>query len=82
MFNPWHIPALFVASALTFGGMWPYFDATSAIRDFGLPSRIADSKEARGVFLISASRTTVIGQSYSHSTSRKSLPMSTPSWSF
>lgn len=61
MFDPWHIPALFVASALTFGGMWPYFDATSAIQDFGLPKRIANSKEARGVFLVSASRTTVIG---------------------
>jgi len=46
-FSLYHIPTLFVATATTFGGLIPFFNAEDAIREFGLPERIAISKPAQ-----------------------------------
>jgi hypothetical protein len=56
-----HIPGLFVATALTFGGMWPIFNPKSAIREMGFPQRLYDSKEAQSIMTLGMGRTTVIG---------------------
>ncbi|KAJ6519175.1 hypothetical protein C8R45DRAFT_14168 [Mycena sanguinolenta] len=56
-----HIPPLFVATALTFGGLWPVFDGPGAIRDFGLPERVAVSSPAQSVMILSSGRGTAIG---------------------
>lgn len=60
-FSPNHIPALFVATALTFGGMWPIFNPKSAIREMGFPQRLYDSREAQSIMTLGMGRTTVIG---------------------
>jgi hypothetical protein len=41
-----HIPTLFVATTTTFGGAMPFYNAEYAIKKFGLPERIAVSREA------------------------------------
>jgi hypothetical protein len=56
-----HIPALFVATALTFGGMVPIFDAKFAIRETGFSQRLYNSKEAQSIMTLGMGRTTVIG---------------------
>ncbi|KAK4032421.1 hypothetical protein C8A01DRAFT_20506 [Parachaetomium inaequale] len=56
-----HIPSLFVATATTFGGMWPFFDAPAATADMGLPRRFSESKETRAVFQLCSGRTTALG---------------------
>ncbi|KAI3337487.1 hypothetical protein HD806DRAFT_41940 [Xylariaceae sp. AK1471] len=57
-----HIPALLIASTTTFGGMWPLlFSARSAMLEFGLPERIANTAVAAPVFVVGNARTTVIG---------------------
>ncbi|PVI00098.1 hypothetical protein DM02DRAFT_593351 [Periconia macrospinosa] len=56
-----HIPTLFVATATTFGGLMPFFNAQSAIEEFGLPKRIAISKEAQSVMILSSARITALG---------------------
>ncbi|KAH7383205.1 hypothetical protein BKA66DRAFT_463344 [Pyrenochaeta sp. MPI-SDFR-AT-0127] len=56
-----HVPALFVATALTFGGMVPIFNAEYAIREMGIPQRIASSKEAQTIMVLGMGRTTTIG---------------------
>lgn len=56
-----HIPSLFVATALTFGGMVPIFNAEFAIREMGIPQRIASSKEAQTIMILGMGRTTTIG---------------------
>lgn len=56
-----HIPTLFVATATTFGGMIPFFNAYSAIAGLGLPKRIAISKEAQTMMIFGSARTTAIG---------------------
>ncbi|KAL8646340.1 MAG: hypothetical protein Q9226_006901 [Calogaya cf. arnoldii] len=56
-----HIPPLLVATALTFGGLMPFFNAEYAIQEFGLPKRIATSKPAQSVMIISSARITAIG---------------------
>ncbi|OAX81850.1 hypothetical protein ACJ72_03802 [Emergomyces africanus] len=60
-FTLWHIPSLLVASATTFGGLLPFFNAELAIKEFGLPPRIASSKSAQSVMVTQSARTTVIG---------------------
>lgn len=60
-FSPNQIPALFVATALTFGGMVPIFNPKSAIREMGFPQRLYDSKEAQAIMTLGMGRTTVIG---------------------
>lgn len=61
-FSAHHIPALFIAFTQTVGGLWPILGSTaSAMREFGFPARIADSREAQTAFIAGAGRTTVIG---------------------
>lgn len=56
-----HIPTLFVATALTLGGMWPLYNPQSAIREMGFPPRIHTSKEAQAIMTLGMGRTTCIG---------------------
>lgn len=56
-----HIPPLLVATALTFGGLIPFFNAEYAILEFGLPKRIAISKPAQSIMIVSSARITAIG---------------------
>ncbi|EED23822.1 efflux pump antibiotic resistance protein, putative [Talaromyces stipitatus ATCC 10500] len=60
-FNLFHVPSLFVATAVTFGGLIPFFNAEYAIVEFGLPQRIANSKPAQSVMILSSARGTAIG---------------------
>ena len=60
-FHLMHIPALFVAFTMTFGGMWPLFNARAAMLEFGLPRRIANTRGTTAVFQVGNARTTVIG---------------------
>lgn len=56
-----HVPGLFLATTFTFGGLWPFWRPQDATREFGLPDRIATSKEANAVFTIYSSRMTTMG---------------------
>ncbi len=56
-----HIPPLFVATAMTFGGLIPFFSAEFAILEFGLPSHVAISKPAQSIMIVSSARITAIG---------------------
>ncbi|KAJ7356623.1 hypothetical protein DFH08DRAFT_849556 [Mycena albidolilacea] len=56
-----HIPPLFVAAALTFGGLFPFFDSPGAILEFGLPDHVAASSPAQSVMILSSGRGTAIG---------------------
>lgn len=60
-FEPRHIPALFTATVMTFGGTWSYFDARGAMLEFGLPDRIANTPSAAAVMHLTNARTTVLG---------------------
>ena len=60
-FSPWHILPLFVATAHAVGGLFPFWDPVWAIREFGLPQRIAVSQPAHQAFVINGSRSTIIG---------------------
>lgn len=46
---------------MTFGGMWPMFNARASIREFGFPARIADAPAAAPVAVVGNARTTCIG---------------------
>jgi hypothetical protein len=63
LFTLRHVPPLFVATALTFGGLVPFFNAKYAILEFGLSERIAISKPAQSIMIISSARITAIGPS-------------------
>ncbi|KAJ6501468.1 hypothetical protein C8R47DRAFT_1175100 [Mycena vitilis] len=56
-----HIPPLLISSALTFGGLMPFFDSPGAIREFGLPEHVAMSSPAHSVMILSSGRITAIG---------------------
>ncbi|KAK2601144.1 hypothetical protein N8I77_010614 [Diaporthe amygdali] len=56
-----HVPTLFTATVMTFGGMWSYFDPRAAMLEFGLPDRIAATPAAGTVMHINNARTTVLG---------------------
>lgn len=60
-FNPRHVPALFTATVMTFGGLWSYWDPRAAMREFGLPDRIASAPAAAAVMHLHNARTTVLG---------------------
>jgi hypothetical protein len=60
-FTPYHIPPLFGATALTFGGLWPIFNGEASLLEFGLPKRVAISKSAQNVQILSSGRGTAIG---------------------
>lgn len=50
-----------VASSLTFGGLWPIFDAQGSMLEFGFPPSIASAPAAAPVMVIAQVRSTVIG---------------------
>ncbi|KAK6821997.1 hypothetical protein PG987_014822 [Apiospora arundinis] len=56
-----HIPALFTATVMTFGGMWSYLDPRAAMMEFGFPDRIASAPAAAAIMHINNARTTVLG---------------------
>lgn len=56
-----HIPALFIATTTTFGGMWPLFDARGAMLEFGFPARIANTPACAPVMVMGTVRTSIIG---------------------
>ncbi|SPO06470.1 uncharacterized protein DNG_09160 [Cephalotrichum gorgonifer] len=63
-FRPRHIPALFSATAMFFGGLWPLFGADgprATMIEYGLPQHIAEAPEAAPVMVAISGRTTVIG---------------------
>lgn len=61
MFSPRHIPALFIGTALTFGGMIPFFNGASAMKAFGLPPRISSSEPAQVVMAVNGARNVALG---------------------
>jgi hypothetical protein len=56
-----HIPPLLLATTITIGGFMPLWDAEGAIRLFGLPQRIAISKTAQPIMVLSSARISAIG---------------------
>ncbi|KAK3385914.1 hypothetical protein B0H63DRAFT_523230 [Podospora didyma] len=56
-----HIPALIVASTTTFGGMWTFFDAPSAMLEFGFPAHVAHAPTSTPVMINGQARTTILG---------------------
>lgn len=56
-----HIPVYLVATAMTFGGLMPFWNAEYAMLEFGLPARIASSQPAHPVMIISSARTSALG---------------------
>ena len=64
MFNQYRlsdIPPLLVATATTFGGLWPFWAPRDAMLEFGLPKRIADNPLTHSVMAISSARTSALG---------------------
>jgi hypothetical protein len=59
--RPLHVPPLLLASVFTIGGMMPFWNAPGAIRSFGLPEHIANSKLAQTCFTVYSSRMTAWG---------------------
>lgn len=55
-----HIPALILISVMC-GGIRGIFNAPAAMREFGLPDRIASSPTAQSPFMLCSARTTLIG---------------------
>ncbi|CAJ2508246.1 Uu.00g094320.m01.CDS01 [Anthostomella pinea] len=51
-FSARHIPALIAGTSMTFGGLWPIFNARASLSGFGLPPRIADVPATRPVAVI------------------------------
>ncbi|PTB73970.1 hypothetical protein M440DRAFT_1339175 [Trichoderma longibrachiatum ATCC 18648] len=60
-FTPRHIMPLLVASATTFGGLWPFWSPKNAMLEFGLPESIAASRAAHPVMVLCSARTTALG---------------------
>ena len=46
---------------MTFGGLWPLFNAPGAMLEFGFPTQVADAPAAAPVMVIGQARTTIIG---------------------
>ncbi|KAF5019479.1 hypothetical protein F66182_8518 [Fusarium sp. NRRL 66182] len=60
-FSPWHIPALFIGTAFTLGGLLPFRAPARAMREYGLPEGIARSEPAQTAFAIYGSRVSTYG---------------------
>ncbi|KAK6851403.1 hypothetical protein PG995_012525 [Apiospora arundinis] len=58
-----HVPALLAATAMTFGGLWTFFDPRGAMLEFGLPDRVASTPAAASVMHLTNARTTSLGLS-------------------
>lgn len=56
-----HLPALFVGTAMTFGGLLPLLRPSRATSEFGFPDRIANAPVAWPVMKAYGTRTTIIG---------------------
>jgi len=59
-----HIPALYSATAMFLGGLWPLFGKDgprATMIEYGLPPHIAEAPEAWPVMIGMSGRTTVIG---------------------
>jgi hypothetical protein len=59
-FKSTHLPILFMASALTFGGMLPLPHPQAAIREMDIPARVHASPAAQTIVTLGMGRTTVI----------------------
>ncbi|GKU04322.1 efflux pump antibiotic resistance [Fusarium langsethiae] len=60
-FSPWHIPALFIGTAFSLGGLLPFRSPARAMREYGLPEGIARSETAHTAFAIYGSRVSAYG---------------------
>jgi hypothetical protein len=56
-----HIPAIFIATTFTFGGLWPLWNRKAPMLEYGLPEQLVDSEAAQTIFIIYSSRMTVMG---------------------
>ncbi|KAH6666836.1 hypothetical protein B0J14DRAFT_189181 [Halenospora varia] len=56
-----HTPALFIAFAMTCGGLLPFFNPQFSISGLGFPSPIYTSKPAQSIMALCSGRTTAIG---------------------
>ncbi|KAG9236593.1 hypothetical protein BJ875DRAFT_541191 [Amylocarpus encephaloides] len=56
-----HLPPLIIGTALSVGGMIPFFNGRSAMSEYGLPPHIAYSPEAAVAFQVYGSRCVAIG---------------------
>lgn len=56
-----HITSLFVATALTLGGLLPFFSAEYTIRESKLPERPTVSQPAQSIMILLLARGTAIG---------------------
>ncbi|CAJ0548240.1 Ff.00g049940.m01.CDS01 [Fusarium sp. VM40] len=60
-FSPWHIPAMFIGTAFTLGGLLPFRAPARAMREYGLPEGIVRSEPAQTAFAIYGSRVSAYG---------------------
>ncbi|KAF4952086.1 hypothetical protein FSARC_12718 [Fusarium sarcochroum] len=60
-FSPWHIPACFIGTAFTLGGLLPFRAPYRAMREYGLPEGIARSEPAGLAFAIYGARVSAYG---------------------
>ncbi|TDZ20926.1 hypothetical protein Cob_v006245 [Colletotrichum orbiculare MAFF 240422] len=60
-FHPVHILPMLLATIFTLASTMPMWDASGAIRAFGLPDNIATSKEAHAAFVVYGARMTAWG---------------------
>ncbi|RBQ70670.1 hypothetical protein FVER14953_02448 [Fusarium verticillioides] len=59
--SPWHIPAMFIGTAFTLGGLLPLRAPDHAMREYGLPEGIARSEPAQLAFGIYGTRVAAYG---------------------
>ncbi|KAF5685764.1 hypothetical protein FCIRC_3253 [Fusarium circinatum] len=59
--SPWHIPAMFIGTAFTLGGLLPLRAPDRAMREYGLPEGIARSEPAQLAFGIYGTRVAAYG---------------------
>ncbi|KAF4449556.1 efflux pump antibiotic resistance [Fusarium austroafricanum] len=60
-FSPWHIPAVFLGTTFTLGGLLPLRAPERAMREYGLPEGIVKSEPAQLAFGIYGSRVAAYG---------------------
>ncbi|KAI1067862.1 hypothetical protein LB507_010514 [Fusarium sp. FIESC RH6] len=59
--SPWHIPAVFIGTTFTLGGLLPFKYPHRAMREYGLPEGIVRSEPAHAAFAIYGSRVSAYG---------------------
>ncbi|KAI2608788.1 uncharacterized protein GGS25DRAFT_290766 [Hypoxylon fragiforme] len=60
-FKARHIPPLFIACAMAFGGLMPIFNPEGALVEFGFPEYFADDPLTFPVMVSQSVRTTAVG---------------------